>query len=253
VTKAIAPIDDVRRTLTQLAPEFKACLPAHVTPEKFVRVAVTAVQNNKQLLDCDRNSLYSSCMKCATDGLVPDGREAALVKFGNTVAYMPMLAGVLKKVRNSGELASIAAQIVYKNDPFKFWVDGDGEHLNHEPLMFGDRGEMIGAYALAKTKHGDVYIEVMPKAEMEKVRSVSRAKNAGPWVDWYDEMAKKTVIRRLSKRLPMSTDLEQVIHRDDDFYDLNQKPEPSAEPKQSRLMDIVNAHQVATTEEPEVI
>lgn len=243
-SKALTPIDEVRGSLAKLQPQFKAALPKQVSPEKFVRVTMTAVQNNPELLTADRQSLYAACMKAAADGLLPDGREAALVMFGKKATYMPMLGGILKKVRNSGELASIASQVVFKNDTFKYWVDTEGEHLNHEPMMFGDRGERIGVYALAKTKDGAVYIEVLNAKQVDDVRKVSRAKDSGPWAGAFvEEMWKKTAIRRLSKRLPMSTDLEAVIHRDDELYDLNQSdasPEPVATTKASRLSKLID-------------
>lgn len=225
----ITVLDEVRHTLTKMEPQFKAALPPHVPAERFVRVAMTAVQKNPDLLNADRQSLYGACMMSAQDGLIPDGREAALVLFSGKVQYMPMVAGILKKVRNSGELATITPQVVHKNDKFRFWVDSEGEHIEHEPLLFGDRGEVLGVYALAKTNSGNIYVEVMTVAQVERVRSVSRAKNAGPWKDWWDEMAKKTAIRRLSKRLPMSTDLDDLLRRDDDMYELN----PQAEKEQS--------------------
>ncbi len=86
--------------------------------------------------------------------------------------------------------------------------------------MGEERGPAVAAYAVAKTKDGGIYREVMSVADINKVRDVSRSKDRGPWVDWWSEMARKTVIRRLSKRLPMSTDLQAVIERDDDMYDL---------------------------------
>ncbi len=241
------PIEEVRGILTNMEPEFKKTLPAHVPPEKFVRVCVTAAQNNPDLLTADRTTLYGACMKCATDGLLPDGREAALVIFGGKVQYMPMVAGILKKVRNSGELASIAAHVVHKKDRFKFTL-GDDEKIEHEtPPLDEERGEPIGAYAVALLKDGSRIREVMTLSEIEKVRAVSRAGQGGPWKAWWGEMAKKTVIRRLSKRLPMSTDLESVIHSEDTEIE---EPKPVAEPgpkKASRLTDIVEAEQVRET------
>lgn len=227
----VKPIEEVRGALSKMKDQFSAALPKQIDPEKFVRVVMTAVQNNQKLVtDATRQSLYSACMKCASDGLLPDGREAALVIFKGEVAYMPMVGGILKKVRNSGELSSITSQMVHKNDRFRFWIDVDGEHIDHEPLMFGDRGEAIGVYALAKTKDGAVYVEVLDKAQVLAIKNVSRAQD-GPWKGAFEfEMWRKSAIRRLSKRLPMSTDLEAVIKRDDDFYDLDAPKAPAAEP-----------------------
>jgi len=251
-TKALTPIDEVRGALAKMEPQFKMALPAQVSPEKFVRVAMTAVQQNPALLTADRQSLYGACMRAAQDGLLVDDREAAITMFGKAAVYMPMVGGILKKVRNSGELGSITSQIVHKNDKFRYWVDGDGEHIEHEPLMFGERGEAIGVYALAKTKDGAVYIEVMDKAAVMAIRGASRAKDSGPWAGAFEhEMWRKSAIRRLSKRLPMSTDLEQVIHRDDELYDFKATEEKPVEPqtKPTRLGKIIEA--TVTKAEPE--
>jgi len=222
----LRPIDEVRGALKKMEPQFKMVLPDSISPERFARVATTALQNSPDLLNCDRASLFNALMKCATDSLVPDGREAALVRFKNSVAYMPMVFGILKLVRNSGELLTIASHIVYKSDKFKIRIDENGEHVTHEPNLIGERGEMIGAYALARTKDGGVFVEFMNNKQINDVRNVSKAKD-GPWASsFYSEMVRKTVVRRLAKRLPMSTDVETVIARDNDFYDLNADKEP---------------------------
>ena len=255
-TNAIAPIDSVRSTLTKMQPEFAAALPPQIQPEKFVRTTVTAIQMQPELLNADRLSLLGACMKAAQDGLLPDGREAALVIFrskgGAQVQYMPMIGGILKKLRNSGELASISAHVVYEHDQFDY-ILGDEERIEHKPCLFGDRGQPIAVYAVAKTKDGAVYREVMSVEEVEKVRSVSRAGNSGPWVSWWGEMAKKTVIRRLCKRLQSSADLDQVIAHDNETYDMGRltRPASAAAPARSRLhAAILPAEQPET--EPEV-
>lgn len=223
----IKPIDEVRMSLEKMGPQFKAALPKHVTIEKFQRVVMTALQGNPDLLTCNKMSLYGAAMKAAQDGLLPDGREAALVKFKDQVSYMPMVAGLLKKVRNSGELKTITSQTVYEKDRFRYWVDSDGEHLEHEPNFFVNRGERIGVYALATTKDGGIFIEVMGKEAVEDVKKVSRAQS-GPWSGpFVGEMWRKTAIRRLSKRLPMNTDLEQSIDADKELFE----PEAPAKPE----------------------
>jgi len=215
-TQAANPVAVIRQNLTQMAPEFRAALPAHVSVEKFSRVAMTAIQANPQLQDADRRSLFGAIVRLAQDGLLPDGREAALVMFGNKAQAMPMIAGILKKIRQSGDVAKISAQVVYENDHFlvKYGFDEDVEHT--PPPLDKPRGKPIGAYATAVLKDGERMLEVMSLEEIEKVRAVSRAAKNGPWVAWWSEMARKTVMRRLSKRLPMSTDLEdEVFSRDE--------------------------------------
>ena len=210
------PVQVIRQNLTAMAPEFKAALPTHVSVEKFTRVAMTAIQNTPALVNADRRSLFGACVRLAQDGLLPDGREAALVMFGDKAQAMPMIAGILKKIRQSGEVAKVSAQVVYENDHFvvKYGFDEDVEHT--PPSLDKPRGKPIGAYATAVLKDGSQMLEVMSLEQIEKVRNVSRAKGRGPWQDWWDEMARKTVMRRLAKRLPMSTDIEeQIFERDE--------------------------------------
>lgn len=219
ITTAITPIESFRNTLTRMQPEFTAALPPQIPVEKFVRTVITVVQMNPLHLDADRRSLLGACMKAAQDGLLLDGREAALVPFngkgGRAVQYMPMIAGILKKIRNSGELASISANVVYQRDQFDYEL-GDEERIKHKPHLGDDRGAPVAVYAIARTKDNAVYREVMSVGEVEKIRRASRAANAGPWVDHWGEMARKTVIKRLAKRLPSSTDLDQVIASDNE-------------------------------------
>lgn len=179
---------------------------------------MTAVNMTPALATADRRSLFNSCIKCATDGLVPDGREAALVTFGNQVTYMPMVFGIIKKLRQSGEIASISARLVYENELkaglFKFSIEDGEEKLSHQPMLMGDRGRVALAYATARFKDGTVQNEVMTFADIEKVRNVSRSKDRGPWKDWWDEMARKTVVRRLSKYLPLSAEDLRIFEAD---------------------------------------
>jgi recombination protein RecT len=212
-------VDQFKNQVATRESDFRMALPAHIPVERFMRVVNTAVTGNPDLLNADRVTLFQSAMKAAQDGLLPDGRDGALVIFGGKVQWMPMIAGILKKIRNSGELVSISAYVAYSNDEFEYSL-GDEERISHRPAL-DDRGRPRLVYAIAKTKDGGVYREVMTVAEVEKVRAVSRAKNAGPWKDWWDEMARKTVLRRLAKRLPMSTDLDDLIRRDDALYDFD--------------------------------
>lgn len=211
------PVEQIRKQLVRMSPEIKNALPSHIKPERFQRVVLTVVQQNPALMNADRRSLFAACIKCAADGLIPDGRESALVLFGNQVQYMPMMAGLQKRVRNSGAISSMQAHVIFENDRFVI-RRGLDETIEHVPLFPGDRGKPIGAYSIAKFKDGsDPMFEVMDLAAIEKVRSVSRAKSKGPWVDWWEEMARKTVFRRLSKWLPMDADVDDLFRRDDEI------------------------------------
>lgn len=221
---------EIRSLIVNMEPQFKLALPKHVSPEKFSRVVQTAVLQSPDLMNADRTTLLSATMKCAQEGLMPDGKEASFVTFRKNVGtkdnpkwvaavqYMPMVKGILKQIRNSGELASLAPHVVRAGDEFDYWIDESGEHLKHRPDLSGS-GDITHAYCIAKMKDGAVYIEVMTKGEVERVRKASRSGGSGPWVEWFDEMAKKTVIRRLAKRLPSSTDIEGMFEPEDMVVD----------------------------------
>lgn len=230
--RELTPMESMRHTLTRMEAEFKAALPPQIPVDRFIRTTITAVQMNPDLLDVDRRSLLAGCMRAAQDGLLVDGREAALVIFkskaGPMAQYMPMLAGILKKLRNSGELASIAAHVVYQHDHFEYEL-GDEERIVHKPFLSKDRGPMIAAYAIARTTDGSVWREVMSAAEIEAVRNVSRSKEYGPWSGPFaSEMWRKTVLRRLCKRLPSSADVDQVLDSDNETVSFVQQPREAA-------------------------
>lgn len=212
------PTEQLRQQLTKLGPELKNALPSNIAPEKFQRVVLTVVNLNPELLSADRKTLLGACMRCAADGLVPDGREAALTVFGGKVQYLPMIAGLLKRVRNSGEISTIAAHVIYEHDEFLVEL-GDEERIVHKPAWNKDRGRMVGVYAVAKLKDGGMQRALLSATDVEKVRAVSRTKNTGPWVQWPEAMWQKTALRRLTKYLPMDAEterMERMLQRDDE-------------------------------------
>lgn len=100
---------------------------------------------NPYLLKAERRSLFGSAMKAAQDGLLPDGREGALVPFAGEVTWIPMIAGLRKKVRNSGEITTWDVVAVYENDKFEFEL-GDNPFIKHAPVL-KERGELISSRA----------------------------------------------------------------------------------------------------------
>lgn len=233
-TTAIAaerPKSNVEVVCTTISkPEFKqrlaAALPPGVNPDRFQRVVLTAIQQDPKLADADRQSLYNASLRAAADGLVPDGREGAFVemsvKQGNgwikQITWMPMVAGIIKRLATAG--ITIDAQLVHENDEFEQTL-GDDAAIHHKaPRLGQSRGEIIGVYAIARLPNGMVMREVMDREQVELVRAASRSKDGGSWSQWWGEMARKTVIRRLAKRLPiLDPAVSDTIGRDDDLYD----------------------------------
>lgn len=203
--------------LIEMKSQLAQALPAGIAADRFMRVTLTAIQITPELLECDRKSLLLACLRAANDGLMPDGREGAFVVFRDSkrkiklAQWMPMYAGLLKKVRNTGELLSISANVVYEHDHFDYEL-GDYERIVHKPTV-GARGRPVAAYAIAHLKGGGIEREVMDAEAIRQVQSISRAESEhSPWAKWPDEMARKTVIRRLYKRLPSSTEMDRYLN-----------------------------------------
>lgn len=205
---------------------------------KFLQIACNFVDNKPKLLQCNRSSLYSEIIKIAQMGLIIDGDEASLVPFKDTVKRMIGYKGLLKMIRNSGELASINAGVVYENDIFEHWIDEKGEHIKHVPQYKLPRKVQTHAYCIARTKvSDDPYIEVMTEEELMNCKKQNKFAEESPWTGPFaDEMRKKTVMRRISKRLPMSTDMRMTINSEDEMLkiesaDIDQHPEKVQPPQ----------------------
>lgn len=241
-TQQADPLVKLATQLEQRAAQFHAALPNHISPEKFQRTIITAVQQDPELLKADRQSLVLACMKAAQDGLLPDKREAALVIFKQNskdaqggwhtklmVQYMPMVYGLRKKILQSGEVQDITAKVVYRAEVEQgafIYEEGTEAMLRHRPLLDLTEEDcaddkIVAAYSMATYKDGSKSYEVMRRFEITKVQNCSQTgalidrkgkprTPSGPWVDWYPEQAKKTVMRRHSKTLPMSGDLIDV-------------------------------------------
>jgi len=235
------PLSVLKSQIEQRETEFALALPQHIPPARFVRVIQTAVSNNLDLLKCDRASFFNAALRAAQDGLLPDGREGAIVSFnskGRTLAqWLPMYQGLLKKVRNSGEFKWMTAQVVYEGDRFRHWIDETGEHFEHNPE--GISATPVKVYAAVTTQSGGAFVEVMTVAQVRKVQAASRAKSEyGPWAQWWDEMAKKTAFRRLAKRLPLSSDLDDLVRRDDALYDFSEDREDAKASNSRRITNV---------------
>ena len=251
ITK-ITAVEEIKGNLVQMQDTFKAALPVHIKPERFLAVAQMAVANNLDLSKCDRQSLYVAFTQSAQDGLIPDGREAAIIPFGGKAKYMPMVAGILKKARNSGEISVIDSQVVYENDSYDSYIDEKGPHFKHKRAI-GNRGKVILTYAYAIMKDGGVALEEIDESQMADIEKKSRASNDSPWKGPFkDEMRRKSAIRRLGKyRLPNSSDLDPLFKHDDDFYDAEEDPDDDA-PKTtpSNLEKIIDAKATVVEEAP---
>ena len=204
-------------------------LPKILPPERFVRVACTAMTRTPKLRECDRASFFSAMLALAQTGLEPDGRRAHLIPFENRkrgIVECQLIIdykGLAELAMRSGLLSYLHADVVRDGDVFEYSL---GEIKQHVPWFLRrdvDRPEKAGsvfaAYAVAKFKDGSAKAEVMSLDEVNAIRSRSRAGQSGPWVTDWNEMAKKTAFRRLSKWLPLSPEYRDALDADADEPD----------------------------------
>lgn len=211
----------VRSMIEQSKGQIALALPRHMTPERMIRVCNTAVQKTPALLDCEPRSLMGAIIQASQLGLEPDGTlgHAYLIPFNNRKTgkvecqFIPGYKGLIELARRSSQISTIYAHVVCENDEWDFSF-GLEPTLTHRPTD-GEPGDPIAVYAVARLRDGGVQFEWMWKRQVEAIRGQSRAGNSGPWVTHWEEMAKKTALRRLCKLLPTSPELSRAVALDE--------------------------------------
>jgi recombination protein RecT len=229
MTTEIAKKSDVRSLIESDA--FKAqiqkALPKHLTPDRFIRVAVTAMTRTPKLAECTQASLFNALLTCSQLGIEPDGRRAHLIPYGKDCQLIIDYKGLAELAMRSGVVANIHADVVCDADTFEY---DRGSVRTHTIDFRKPRGKVYAVYAICRFKDGTEKAEVLSAEEVEAVRKRSRAGQAGPWVTDWNEMAKKTAFRRLSKWLPLSPEYRDALDHDADAIDItgSVKTEPKA-------------------------
>lgn len=239
--------DNFRQSITNI-------LPKHLTAERMARVAITALTRTPDLAKCDQASFFRCLMDLSQWGLEPDGRRAHLIPFKNNskgIIECQLIIdykGLVELCYRSGVVSNIHADVVCENDVFDFNL---GEITNHKIDFRNDRGDVYAVYAIVTMKDGTKKCEVMSKKEVDSVRARSNAGKSGPWVTDYNEMAKKTVFRRVSKWIPLSAEIRDAVYADDDVIEgeiVPHKPQPKL-----GLNDLTDRLIAAQTQEPETV
>jgi recombination protein RecT len=199
--------------------EIAKALPKHLTPDRMLRIAFTCLRINPKLQECDPLSFMGAIVQASSLGLEPGAQgHAYLVPFRNNkkgiteCQFIPGYRGLIDLARRSGQIETIASHVVYSNDLFEYEYGFD-EKLTHKPAL-GDRGEFVAVYAFCKLKGGGRQFEIMSLDQINKIKS--RARFANPiWESDFDEMARKTVIRRIYKYLPTSIEMRETMNHEE--------------------------------------
>ena len=205
-----------------MMPEIKKALPSVITPERFTRIALSALNNTPALRQCSPISFMAALMNAAQLGLEPNTPlgQAYLIPYKNKgqleVQFQVGYKGLIDLAYRNGQMQTIQAQAVYENDVFEYEY-GLEPKLIHRPA-YTDRGEVTYFYGIFRTVNGGFGFSVMSKADMDQyARTYSKAFESGysPWKTSYEEMAKKTVIKQALKYAPIRTDFQRALSMDE--------------------------------------
>jgi len=204
--------------------EIAKAMPKFCDPVRFLRIATTAFNQQPKLYGCTKMSLFQCMLDLSSVGLEPDGRHAYLIPFKDQCTLQIGYKGLLAMLRRNG--VSMDAKLVHENDSFLVEEDdGQGNTKVSHSVAYGKpRGEMICVYTRATwVESGTNFLsyEFMTREEIDYIRSLSQAKNGTAWQNHYGEMARKTVIKRHAKRLPLSSEVEHVINSEHDNPDFS--------------------------------
>ena len=213
--KTKAPIIVQQVLSDQFKKQLALAVPKHLNADRMARIAATEVRKNKALLNTEPTSFLGSVMQAAQLGLEPGSAlgQAYLVPYGNQCQLIIGYKGMIDLARRSGQVLSLNAYAVREGDDFSFQL-GLKPDIHHVPSLEADRIKkpITYVYAVATLKGGGYQFEVMSRAEVEAVRAKAKSKNI--WNTYFEEMAKKTVIRRLFKYLPVSIEALEITNAD---------------------------------------
>lgn len=212
----LAPVDRVIRTIEQASDQLAAAWPGgpgKFSHERFHRVATTVLRGSPGLSQCDPTALLSCLVRLAQTGLYPDAQigHAYIIPYGRTPTLVIGYRGLVELARRSGEILSLTAEVVCKQDSYKV-VLGTSPRIEHEPAP-GPRtaDTIVAAYAVARIRGGGCQFEWLDRTEIDRIRRCSKSGDSGPWAQHYGEMARKTAVRRLCKLLPLSLESQSAI------------------------------------------
>lgn len=186
-------------------------LPDHVDEKRFVNVLISSVKKTPKLMQCDPTSVLTSCATAAQLGLeIGVLNQAWLIPYGRDCQLQIGYGGLITLAKQ-GDVAAVTTEVVCQSDYFKRTSDT----IEHEWDPFDDhRGDVVGVYCILTLKNGEKQYETMSVKEINAIRDRSKAGRSGPWVTDYNEMARKTVLKRAMKKVKLSLAAMQAIEHD---------------------------------------
>jgi recombination protein RecT len=215
--KPMGLFEDLRQWFSKALPSLSE-LCGTDEAKKIFATARVQLAKSPDLLQCTKVSLQNCILQSMALKLYPGPmQECAYVKFGDEAVFMPMYQGITKLAIQGKTIRSVKANVVYERDEFDY-SEGTEPYIKHRRYLGndGERGARVAFYATATVRNGAREFVIMSLAEVEAIRSRSRSAKSShsPWNTDFDEMGKKTVLKRMLKLLPKSTELAEAIEMD---------------------------------------
>jgi recombination protein RecT len=198
-------------------------LPKAITPERFLGVFTMVLKSTPELANCSKESLVAAVVQTVQLGLTPGNiGHCYYIPFNNKnkgreAQFVLGYKGIVEMLNRCGKATLISTEIVRDGDHFECEM-GLNPVLKHIPAWDGEQMPIKGVYCVAKNLVANEKVFVyMSKAEIDKVRAASKAGQSdySPWAKWYEEMAKKTVVKRICKLLPLSVEDQARVATDE--------------------------------------
>ena len=216
-----------KQLIEKWKPDIERALPKYMDAERVLQIATTTVRRTPELMKCTASSLIGGIIQGAQLGLeLGLLGECYLVPFRNNkrgimeAQFIIGFKGMLKLVRNSGDIKAVLSSVVHSNDIFFYKRGLESDEFEHVPWDMREDteapdkpGEIRGVYLIVRLKDGGYIFHHMTQKRVEMVRARSKAKDSGPWVTDYEEMMMKTIVRYCFNRgwLPCSVEAHKVI------------------------------------------
>jgi recombination protein RecT len=214
--KARSSVDALLEEVSRGKDSLAAFMPTGTLRDRFMALARRAILEQPELAECSASSVLRALRECALSGLELDGKLSTLIvrksKQGRpTATWDATYRGMISQALASGHVRAVEAQVVREADEFSVELGTRG-NLLHRPCLTGARGDVVAVYAVAELGSGAKVIELLTSEDIARIRAMSPAGERGPWGGWDDEMARKSALRRLLKKLPASVNRSRPSH-----------------------------------------
>lgn len=211
-SKAVQIRAQVEKQMAQSQDKFLGALGSQQAVDRWKTMLAMELFRKPDLLNCTPASIVAAAIEAASFGLEFGPRKHSyIIPRKGQATFSPSYMGLVHLAKQSGLVEQVSGQVVCDGDDFRYSL---GLDPNLEHIPGSTRGAVTHAYAIVRFANGSKDFEVMDRSEIDAIRKRSASPGSGPWVTDYNEMAKKTVIRRICKRLDFGDRFADALAND---------------------------------------